>query len=427
MMFALRDKISAYLVVLLVLLTSFTGARAVEVKAIRFGVDPPLTRLVLDLSAKTTFEAEVASDPWRLTVDLPRLDWRVAEHPQSRPKGLIGGYRYGQLDGQHSRVVLDATGPFRVASSRVIEPQKLGGDWRLVLDLAPIEPLRSAALPPPVPRPAAVVARAAAPLAIEPAAPPVVVAALPLPLPKPAAAPDASADLPGPRRPVVVIDAGHGGVDPGAIGVGGVFEKTVTLAMAKALHEALETGGRFKVVLTRDDDELIALRERIERARRANGDLFVSLHADSIGLPEHRGASVYTLSEDASDAEAARLAAKENKADIIVGADLSEEDPQVASILIDLVQRDTNNRSIALADTLIASLREVTPLVRRSRRYAGFVVLKAPDVPSVLIELGYLSNAKDARNLRDPAYRARLADVIAAAIERYFQQLEATL
>ena len=425
-MFALRDKTSACLTALLVLLASFTGARAIEVKGIRFGVNPPLTRLVLDVSAETTFKAEVASDPWRLTVDLPRLDWRVAEHPQSRPKGLIGGYRYGQLDGQHSRVVLDATGPFRIDSRRVIEPDRPGGDWRLVLDLAPIEPVRAVAVPPPVPRPA-VVARTAASSAIEPAAPPVVVAALPLPLPKPAAAPGMGADLPGPRRPVVVIDAGHGGVDPGAIGVGGVFEKTVTLAMAKALRKALEAGGRFKVVLTRDDDELIALRERIGRARRANGDLFVSLHADSIGIPQHRGASVYTLSEDASDAEAARLAAKENKADIIVGADLSEEDPQVASILIDLVQRDTNNRSIALADALVASLREVTPLVKRSRRYAGFVVLKAPDVPSVLVELGYLSNAKDARNLRDPAYRARLAEVIAAAIGRYFQQLEATL
>lgn len=246
-------------------------------------------------------------------------------------------------------------------------------------------------------------------------------AMIPIPLPRPGTAPGSStADGTDRVRPVVVIDPGHGGVDPGAIGVNGVMEKTLTLAVALELHRLLESTGRYRVVLTRSDDEYVGLRERIARARGARGDLFLSLHADSVGRPHTRGASVYTLSERASDAEAERLAAKENKADIIAGADLGEHDAVVATILIDLAQRGTKNKAVGFADLVAEEIGAVTPLLRRHRRFAGFAVLKAPDIPSVLIELGYLSNASDARKLASAAHQQRMVRAIARAVDRYF-------
>ncbi len=222
------------------------------------------------------------------------------------------------------------------------------------------------------------------------------------------------------RKPVIVLDPGHGGIDPGGIGVGGVEEKTITLPMALELRRLLEAEGRYRVILTRDDDTYLPLRDRIKVAHDAGADLFVSLHADISSDPRQAGASVYTLSETASDKEAARLAASENKADILAGADLSNQDPVVASILIDLAQRDTSNHSITFADLLVDQLGEVTRLVRHTRRFAGFVVLKSPETPSVLIELGYVSNRLDARRLAQPGYRAQLAAAIVDAIDRYF-------
>ncbi|MEZ5866462.1 MAG: N-acetylmuramoyl-L-alanine amidase [Geminicoccaceae bacterium] len=222
------------------------------------------------------------------------------------------------------------------------------------------------------------------------------------------------------RRRVVVIDAGHGGIDPGTIGINGVPEKVITRQIADRLTELIEGTGRYDVVLTRRGDEFVALRDRIQRAHGANASLFISIHADSLADARLRGASVYTLSDTASDSEAALLAAKENKADIIAGTDLSAHDEVVAGILIDLAQRDTNNKSIEFADVLTAELGEVTRLLRNTRRFAGFVVLKSPDTPSVLLELGYLSNPTDAANLADPAYQKRLAEATLRAIDRYF-------
>jgi N-acetylmuramoyl-L-alanine amidase len=218
----------------------------------------------------------------------------------------------------------------------------------------------------------------------------------------------------------VVIDPGHGGVDPGTVGVGGVAEKTIVLETALAVRDAVERTGRYRVVLTREDDTFLRLRERVALAREVAGDVFVSLHADSWSAPGQRGASVYTLSSTASDEEAGRLASKENKSDILAGTDLSHHDPVVASILIDLAQRDTSNRSIELADLIAEELAEATPAVHRGRRFAGFAVLKSPDVPSVLLELGYLSNPEDARNLSQPAYRAGLAAAVLRALDRHF-------
>jgi N-acetylmuramoyl-L-alanine amidase len=218
-----------------------------------------------------------------------------------------------------------------------------------------------------------------------------------------------------------VLDAGHGGSDPGTVGIGGVHEKDVTLAVVREMRRVLEASGRYVVRLTRDGDELIRLRDRMSRARAAGADVFISVHADSIGSSETRGASVYTLSDTASDAEAAALAQRENRADIIAGVDLSHESKDVASILIDLAQRETMNSSARFAQTLVEELaKDVRLLPNNPHRFAGFVVLKAPDTPALLLELGYLSNREDAALLRTPEHRRRLAQALLRAVDQYF-------
>ena len=224
--------------------------------------------------------------------------------------------------------------------------------------------------------------------------------------------------------PVIVIDPGHGGVDPGAIGVSGIYEKFITLAVARDLKDALEKTGRYRVHLTRDRDVFIRLRDRISIARQFNADLFVSLHADAVQNPQIRGLSVYTLSQNASDAEAQALAEKENKADLIAGVNLSHESADVANILIDLAQRETMNRSAGFASDIVDEVGREQALLGNTHRFAGFAVLKAPDVPSVLVEMGYLSNEAEERDLRQPQYRTKLAKSVARAIDRFFMQTQ---
>lgn len=219
------------------------------------------------------------------------------------------------------------------------------------------------------------------------------------------------------RKIVVALDPGHGGVDPGAIGVSGIYEKVITLAAARQLRDHLEKTGRYKVVLTRDRDISLGLRERREIARRAEADIFMSLHADSIGNKNVRGLSVYTLSEKASDKEAAALAEQENNADLIIGVDLSHESQEVRHILVDLAQRESMNLATKLARTLISELQREVKLLRNTHRFAGFAVLKSPDIPSVLIEMGYLSNREDEKALKLPAYRDKLMAAVARGLD----------
>lgn len=412
---------------------------APEVVGVRFGINEAVTRVVLDADKPLRFATTVLADPPRLVVDLDDVRWRVREHPQNRPVGLAQSVTYGRLGPERARLVVDIARPFRIVRQERLPPSPETGHHRILVDIT--------ALPPPAP-PAAVAAAPSTPRTAEAAAPP---PRFSPPLPRPvrvAEAPAAPAPvlaMPAPpaerpaatgvavaagpplrpadpplRRRVVVIDPGHGGIDPGTIGINGVPEKVITQQIASRLTELIEGTGRYDVVLTRQGDEFVALRDRIARAHRANASLFISIHADSLADARLRGASVYTLSDTASDSEAALLAAKENKADIIAGTDLSAHDEVVAGILIDLAQRDTNNKSIEFADVLTAELGEVTKLLRNTRRFAGFVVLKSPDTPSVLLELGYLSNPTDAANLADPAYQKRLAAATLRAIDRYF-------
>ncbi|MFW0777091.1 MAG: N-acetylmuramoyl-L-alanine amidase [Rickettsiales bacterium] len=228
-----------------------------------------------------------------------------------------------------------------------------------------------------------------------------------------------------PKKPVVVIDAGHGGQDPGASGKRGTREKHVVLLYAKALKAKLLKTGRYQVVLTREKDHYIRLRERVEIARKAKGDIFISLHADSAPNRKTRGLSVYTVSEKASDAEAEALAARENKSDVIAGMDLSTEREDVAGILISLAQRETKNNSSTLADLLVVKLMEHVKLLKNTHRFAGFAVLKAPDIPSVLVEIGFLSNPEDEKLLRSKSHREKVTSGIVAGIDAYFEQYKA--
>lgn len=219
-----------------------------------------------------------------------------------------------------------------------------------------------------------------------------------------------------------MIDPGHGGVDPGALGKGGTKEKNVTLAAGRVLRDVLNATGRYDARLTRDSDFYIPLRERFAMARQADAALFISLHADAHRSSSVRGASVYTLSETASDAEAAALAAKENRSDVIAGVDLSSEEDEVADILIDLAQRETMNLSASFAEILVNELGRRVTLLRNTHRFAGFAVLKAPDVPSVLVELGYLTNPTDERKLGKREHLDTIARAMRDAIDAYFAE-----
>lgn len=369
---------------------------------VRIGVGPAATRFVIDLSDATHFQVFTLRDPYRVVIDLPALAWKVGAAAGQERGGVIDGYRFGLFKPGTFRIVLDVNHPVSVKTSMA----GAGGSGhikRLVLDLAAVTKAefdRTYIGPPaPVPAQTAFVR------------------------PTPRAPPPGN----NPRRDgkrVIVIDPGHGGVDPGATGVSGAHEKDLTLAAGRELKRQLEASGRYRVVMTRDTDVFLPLRERVQVARDAHAQLFVSLHADTIGSRGISGSSVYTLSDKASDAEAAALAAKENKADLIAGADLTDYPEEVADILIDLAQRETRNNSVMYAHVLVRELDKNGRLLSHSLRSAGFAVLKAPDVPSVLLEMGYLSNTKEERELRDPRYRTRLMAAVKRAIDAYFVERE---
>jgi N-acetylmuramoyl-L-alanine amidase len=407
------------------------------VSTILIGDQGGATRLVLELSHRADYRAFLLNEPMRLVVDLPPVTWKLG--PQVPAAGVIAGYRFGQFDANTARLVVDLAAPARVRKSGY-ELQAGRAGQRLVLELEPVnaEAFATVVQPwtasgaklqtaPPAPLPTAQTSAAASPPkppsppAIEGPRPPVNVAAAPAAT----AVPPATSAKPAPKRSdgrkVIVVDAGHGGVDPGTLGNHGTHEKDITLAMAREVRRQLEATGRYRVVMTRDEDIFVQLRDRVAKARAVNAELFLSIHADSIGSSQTRGASVYTLSETASDAEAAALAARENRSDIIAGVDLSAENKDVASILIDLAQRETLNRSASLAHSLVTELgRETQLLPSRPHRFAGFAVLKAPDVPSALIELGYLSNRQEEQLLNRPQHRSKVATAIVRAVDRHF-------
>jgi N-acetylmuramoyl-L-alanine amidase len=383
------------------------------VRDIRIARHEDGVRVVVELSRDVPFHYLTLDGPPRLAIDLPEVAWLVPESEGMRQIG-VNGYRFGRFRPGVSRLVVDVAEPFAV--QRVFELPATPSGHRIVFDLALGEGAGEAA-----PRLTLAGADAAGGEALNGASHEAANGAGIAPEQKVAAITTFKLPLKKPRQRVIVIDPGHGGVDPGAVGVTGTYEKDVVMAMAQALRRQLEATGRYKVVLTREGDQIVRLRDRIRIARESEGELFLSLHADS--LVRNRaidGALVYTLSEKASNAEAARLAAKENRADILAGVDLSNQEEVVTAILIDLAQRDTNNKSMRFADILMGRLAGATTLTRSRPAQAGFVVLKSPDMPSVLVELGYLSNSEDERRLKDPQHLARLAKALVTAIDDYF-------
>ena len=372
-----------------------------SVDDIRIASHGDATRVVIDLSKPVDYRYISLGQPPRLAIDLPHVDWSVGTDA-ARAVGLIKGFRFGQPRPGVSRIVLDVAQPFAIDRVFELPPNGTRGH-RIVTDLVgksvngqhrPIEESIAPA--------AAAGGRQAAAMTV--------------------IRPPARKPPPPPAERIIVIDPGHGGVDPGAIGsTTQILEKEVALRTGLALRERLEATGRYRVIMTRDDDRIVRLRERLQIARQSEGELFISLHADSlVRAPDVRGASVYTLSERASNDEAARLARKENRADILAGVDLSDQEDIVTEILIDLAQRDANNKSVKFAELLVEELNGATKMAKRRRAQAGFVVLKSPDMPSVLVELGYLSNPADEKALADDAHIARLAAAVAQAVDVYF-------
>lgn len=429
-------------------------AQALTVNDVRVGMHPDKTRMVLDLSTVTKFRVFALENPYRLVIDLPTFDWRVGNI--SKPSAsAIAAIRQGALKPGISRIVVDLKKPVKVNNAFILRANA-GKPDRLVIDFQQVSArtfaankakvlgildvgtdidgysnndtsysTRTASTPAAFNRETAISDRENIPRPkTKPNTQITAVSGANVPDRKPyidstPAAPKMN------RKPIVVIDPGHGGVDPGAIGANGIFEKHVTLAMAKELRRQMEASGRYKVIITRQSDKYLKLYQRVDIARQNNADLFVSLHADSIDKSGVRGASVYTLSEKASDKQTAKLAERENKADIIAGADLSHEDHQVANILIDMAMRDTMNQSTFMADTMVLSLkRNNIRTLDSAHRYAGFAVLKAPDVPSILIEMGFMSNRTEAKLLSQTDYRRNMATAIMSGIEAYFEKVQ---
>lgn len=344
-------------------------------------------RLQLRLSDQTSYRVQTLNAPYRLVIDLPPVDWlRLPAHFE-RVAGRLQGVssvRYGWFQAGTYRIVLDLNGPAALSEVSIAPDRNafaLTISWQMA-DAYRFQRFGN-------------------------------YAGIPVPKPPPLAK--------RPRgKPLVVIDAGHGGVDPGAIGVNGTKEKDIVLQAAKAVAAKLEQTGRYRVLLTRDGDHFLKLRERVAIARRAKADLFLSLHANTAASPNAAGLSVYSLSETASDKIAAALARKENKADIIAGVDLAAETDLAIPMLVGLARRETMNRSITFANGLLTASASRVPILRRAHRQAGFAVLKAPDVPSVLIELGFLSNADEEALLNSPLHLAQISHSITAAVDGFF-------
>jgi N-acetylmuramoyl-L-alanine amidase len=356
---------------------------AAEIRAVRISAADGGTRIVLDLSAPVSAKAFALDDPNRVVVDLPRSSLKTSLPDGS---GLVTVIRSGKLEHSGLRLVFEVSGAVSFQTSAVAPAGGAGN--RLLIDIAPAG-TKTVAVTPVV----------AAPVAI-----------------RPAHAPSESG-----RDIIVAVDAGHGGVDPGASGRRGTHEKDVVLEVAKALAARINQEPGMKAVLTRDDDYFITLQERTKRARKAKADLFVSIHADSIANPDVSGSSVYVLSDRGATSEAARwLAERENAADLMGGVKLDDKDPTLANVLMDLSQTASISSSMVAADNVLKSLDRVGEVRKPRVQQAGFVVLKSPDIPSMLVETAFISNREDERKLSQPAHRVKLANAIFIGISEYF-------
>ena len=359
----------------------------------RLGGDDTQTRLIVDLSQKVEIRAFTLANPYRVVLDMPQVTFQFPPKAGEVGRGLIKAFRFGLVMQGGSRMVIDLARPAQVDMAFVLGAAN-DQPARLVLHLTATDReafMRNVAL------------ESRAPEGSKPQTPP-------------------ETKVNGDSRPLVVIDPGHGGIDNGTRAASGEMEKTIVLEFSSLLRDKIEKTGKYRVLMTRTDDTFVALGDRVQFARARQAALFISIHADALRRKEGdaQGATVYTLSERASDARAARLAEAENQADVIAGLDLSAEEKDVAGILIDLARRETKTFSVQFAHTVVETLKNATRLHQHPLKSARFVVLKAPDVPSVLVELGYVSNRADLKSLISTEWRDRTAESIVRAIEAFF-------
>jgi N-acetylmuramoyl-L-alanine amidase len=376
----------------------------------RLAGDAKQTRFILDLDKTIIFQAFTLADPYRVVVDIPQISFQLAPGTGNAGRGLVKAFRYGLVMPGGSRLVLDLAGPAKIANSYVLEAAN-GQPPRLVLELEEVDRANFVQLLSPESRPELkpTVVEAKAAVAMPDAA-----AAA-----KPVEPPDA--------RPLIVIDPGHGGIDNGTQS-SGEMEKNLVLGFGLALRDRIEKSGKYRVVMTRTDDTFIPLNDRVKVARNRSAALFVSIHADALPRREGdaQGATIYTLSDKASDAEAERLAEAENKADAIGGVNLTDEPTEVADILIDLAQRETRTFANRFARLLMGEMKTTVRMHKHPLKSAGFRVLKAPDVPSVLVELGYVSNKGDLEHLMSEDWRTKTVGSMAQAVDAFFAKRLAT-
>ena len=359
--------------------------------------DDSRIRFVADLSATVEVAVFTLADPYRIIVDMPDVRFALPALAGTEPRGFSSAFRYGSISTGKTRIVIDVTTPVKIEESFTIEPVD-GQPARLVIDVVPStreEFLASASFRS---------EGGSSAVGVE-------------------IAPDVmgSGD-----RPVIVIDPGHGGIDTGARGDGGTIEKDVVLAFAKILGARLLETNRYRIVFTRRDDSFVALGERVGIARNHDAGLFVSVHANSFSGSAIRGAIVYTVSDQATDRMAAELAAAENQSDVLAGIEIDGEDAdEVKDILVDLTRRETRNFGVVFAQNLVRELGKSTQMFKIPHQQASFKVLEAPDVPSALIELGYLSNSADEKLLISSEWQTNAAQSVVDAIDAYFGKVRA--
>lgn len=362
----------------------------------RIAGDLESTRIFFDIDRSVDVSSFIMEEPARIVIDAPPMLFRFADPAAIEPRGLISAMRYGAMSRQRSRIVLTLAEPALITG---VERRELAGEGthRLVFDLARAAPSEFSA-------------HAARQRELIGASGEVV---------KKGDRVRSGAKEDG--RFAVVIDPGHGGIDGGAKGADGTLEKELTLAIALKLRTAVEELGPYDVKLTRTEDEFLSLRERVQFAERNHADLVISLHADSLRQQWVRGASVYTLSRKASDTLAQQLADSENMADIVAGLDNPEQEDAVTDILADLTARETAVYSRSFSAKLVEKLAQGIDLIKNPQRSASFVVLKAPEVPGVLLELGYLSNSEDEQLMTDPKWQAELVRLLARSVHSFFE------
>ncbi len=366
-------------------------ASALEAHDYKMAGDATHMRVVINFDQEPEPRWFLLRSPYRLVIDLPKTSFAI-DPKELKARGLIKNVRYGHINDKTSRLIIEAKGPFALDKVDIVQNEDSDG-YRLMADIS-----------------------SASQQAFDEA------------LAEQAQTTGSTETTPkserlglrtgrAGQRFTIVIDPGHGGIDGGANGLSGTVEKDITLTFAKELRDKLRADGRYNVFMTREKDEFLRLDDRVRIAREHEADLFISIHADTIRLKGIRGATVYTVSEKASDAEAQALADRENLSDQLAGIEIEEENHEVADILVDLIKRETHSFSMRFARSLVGELSTTVGLINNPHRFAGFRVLKAPDVPSVLLELGYLSNAKDEQQLTSAEWRGKAAASISKAIE----------